>query len=172
MKRHVETPPRSSHAFVLGVLFLLFFSATSIQAQGYACHNLVVVITTTDPGASVSDVSCNHGDEVSTSDFSGNSLAAIVVVDQSAVYGPNCTITVTGSNEVTAELAVQQNFCALEAGRVTGSVSSGPAYLLQTLEGSYITAWPGVLVFSFVPPGSSFATDEMRDKVIGNARVQ
>lgn len=116
--------------------------------SSFDCGGLAVVISGTS--ALVSKVSCDHGFFEGTVP-AGNVVVtgepAIVFLSQSAVFGPDCTITVTGGGN-TAVLSVQQNFCAAQAGQITATVTAGNATMNGTAVGSFANNIPGIVWFT------------------------
>jgi hypothetical protein len=124
-------------------------SGVSALASPLSCSDLLVVITDASaPSISVgANVVCNHGYYVTTVPIRSSSLPIVVLLEQSAVYGPDCTITVSKGGS-TAVLAVQQNYCALEAGTITATVQSGNATATGSAGGSYADSYPGIAWFT------------------------
>jgi|GEM_PF-5889072 hypothetical protein len=114
-----------------------------------SCANLLVVVQdSTSPQASITKVSCDHGYFVSVvPGVSNPGQPAVLLLQQSAVYGPDCAITVS-KGSATAVLSVQQNYCAAEAGTITASVTSGSATLNGSVEGSFAAGLPGLVWFT------------------------
>ena len=117
-------------------------------ASSLTCTDLFIVISGTS--ASVAKVTCEHGyhgGTVPETRVIAAGKPAVVVLQQSAVYGPDCSITVSGGGN-TAVLSAQQNFCAAKAGQITASVTSGKATLNGKAEGSYGNNLPGLVWFT------------------------
>jgi hypothetical protein len=114
-----------------------------------SCANLFVVVQdASSPQASIAKVSCDHGYFVySVPGVSNPGQPSVLLFQQSAVYGPDCTITVS-KGSATAVLSVQQNYCAAEAGNITASVTSGSATLNGSATGSFAGAVPGLVWFT------------------------
>lgn len=108
------------------------------------CTLVNVDITSPDGPVTVNNnnVTCKHGYLQSITP--SNSNASTIVLTQSLSYGPDCTITFTVGS-CTAQIQVQQNYCALEAGSLTASVISGTASITSTQPGSYEGNEPGVV---------------------------
>jgi hypothetical protein len=117
-------------------------------ASSLTCTELFVVIN--GSSASVAKVTCEHGyhgGTVPESRVIAAGKPAVIVLQQSAAYGPDCSITVSSGGN-TAVLSAQQNFCALKAGMITASVTSGKATLNGTVVGSYGDNLPGLVWFT------------------------
>lgn len=116
--------------------------------------NFLNVVVTSFGAATVpmpNGVSCNHGYFISATPTVGNPLT--IQVEQSSVYGPDCTITVlSGGN--TYVIHVQQNFCALEAGKVEANIVTGDATIAGTASGSYGSSTPGQVAVTLSQPSS------------------
>lgn len=118
-----------------------------ISAGRPGCGDLLVVIT----GTSASQVTVNCRHAYSTKYLPATKAIdagkpAIITLEQSLPYGPDCTLSVTGGGD-SAVLTVQQNFCTLEAGTITASVTSGNATRTGSVEGSYADSIPGIVWF-------------------------
>lgn len=116
------------------------------------CSLLYVVVqnNSSDPAALVKSVTCNHGYFLGTVPSSNETTAgepAVLSFFQSAGWGPDCTITLSGLSS-TWVLAVQQNYCAFKSGSVTASVVSGSATMNGTSQGSFSGGLPGVVWFT------------------------
>jgi len=123
-------------------------AGATAAASALTCTELLVVIN--GSAGSVAKVTCEHGYHGGTVPESQKIAAgkpAVIVLQQSAVYGPDCAITVSGGGN-TAVLSAQQNFCALKAGQIKASVTSGKATLNGTAEGSYGDNLPGLVWFT------------------------
>jgi hypothetical protein len=121
--------------------------ATAVAAA-VGCTDLLVILSGTS--ASVAKVSCEHGyngPRVPDSSQITTGKPLVLFLQQSAVYGPDCTITVSGGGN-TAVVSVQQNFCAAKAGQITASVTSGSATLNGTAVGSFADNIPGIAWFT------------------------
>jgi hypothetical protein len=82
-----------------------------------------------------SGVACDHGN---LSSIETQENTKLVGLQQSASYGPDCTVTVTwAGGQKTAVIRGQQNFCALSAGNIIASVVSGPATITRIETGAY-----------------------------------
>lgn len=115
----------------------------------FNCNEFVVVVS--GSAGRVADVSCSHGDQLFLLPASGNiapGKPAVLFFKQSAIHGPDCTIRLKRGKSKTAVLSVQQNFCGLEAGTVTASVTSGQATFNAKAEGSYNDNLPGAAWFT------------------------
>ncbi len=133
--------------FVLSCWCLPMPYGAAAAAQN--CHFLNVNVSTIPSGLTVTvpdfGVNCSQGNFVSDNPSSSN--VSSVTTQQGDVSGPNCTYTfqiTSGSNIYTYKIVAQQNFCALEAGKITTSVlfSDGVVSLTST-EGSYAQNLPG-----------------------------
>ena len=114
-----------------------------------SCGDLLVVITGTS--GNVTKVSCDHGffeGNVPQTNIIVPGQPAVLFLQQSGAFGPDCTITITGPGSSNAVLAVQQNFCAAKAGQVTASVVSGSATSGGTAVGSFGSNLPGTAWFT------------------------
>jgi hypothetical protein len=123
-------------------------AGATAAASNLTCTDLFIVIN--GSSASVAKVTCEHGyhgGTVPESRVIAAGKPAVVVLQQSAAYGPDCTITISGGGN-TAVLSAQQNFCALKAGKITASVTSGRATLNGSAEGSYGSNLPGLVWFN------------------------
>jgi hypothetical protein len=123
-------------------------AGATAAASSLTCTELFIVIS--GSSASVAKVTCEHGyhgGTVPESRVIAAGKPAVVVLQQSAAYGPDCSITVSGGGN-TAVLSAQQNFCALKAGQITASVTSGRATLNGTAVGSYGDNLPGLVWFT------------------------
>lgn len=141
-----------------GAVAFLLLSAMSARAQTLqnGCSNLVVfVLSSSSQPSSIQGVSCSSGSVFSSNTQSFSStLPAVLQLGQSAAWGPDCTVTVSQGSQ-TAILQVQQNYCALGAGQITASVTSGPATLQGSVIGSYPLGLPGTVFFLFTPGGAA-----------------
>ncbi len=145
---------------VIGI-FAIGAAATALAAGGkqsaaplsanhqIGCNQAYVVIQSAS-NASITQVSCTHGNAnvVPSSSSIGPNQPGLVALNQSVGFGPDCTITVQGSSSNVATLSIQQNFCGLKAGQITASVVSGSAALIGTASGSYSSDLPGTIWFT------------------------
>lgn len=150
-----------------GTAALLLLSATAVRAQSAGgCANLMVIIQSTSSTPATIATDCHHGYFLTASSQTvTSSVPAIVVVEQSFGWGPDCTITVA-QGDSSAVLSVQQNKCFAKAGQITAS-ASGSATLLSTDVGSWGSFLPGVAYFLFDPGSGQSAV-----KAIQHPRVK
>lgn len=110
------------------------------------CARLLVIIT--GSSAKVDKVTCEHGFFRQLEPASGEirpGQPVVVSLEQSTVYGPDCTISIGGKERAT--VAAQQNFCGLKGGEVTASVVNGNARLTDKIRGGFPSS-PGMVFFS------------------------
>ncbi len=112
----------------------------AFDANGCTYLNVNINSPTGPASVTSSGVACDHGYLSSIQPSQSNTT--LVVLQQSAVYGPDCTVTIKVGAK-TAVIRAQQNYCALEAGNVLASVVSGPAVITGTQSGSYANSKPG-----------------------------
>jgi len=108
---------------------------------GLNCQYLVVYIY--GDSIKVVNESCDHGYFDYCLGQPGNQAC---VVQQSSVYGPDCTFTLSTGGTVKA----QQNYCAAEAGNITASVvqpGNPPVVLKGVQTGSWAQSIPGQVWF-------------------------
>jgi hypothetical protein len=65
-----------------------------------------------------------------------------VTLQQSALWGPNCSITITAGGS-TYVIRTQQNYCGLQAGSISAVVVGGAARITRVQEGSFGKSRPG-----------------------------
>jgi hypothetical protein len=132
------------HLSVLTCCFLLLANgamaaqpAAKKAASPNSCAYLDILFeSSTTAQVKSSGVACDHGNLSSIEPSQENTK--LVGLQQSASYGPDCTVTVTWADgKKTAVIRGQQNFCALAAGNIIASVVSGDATITRIEKGAY-----------------------------------
>jgi len=81
---------------ILILVILIIFPTYAFSAT---CTKLHTIISTDEESCAIKDVSCKHGYHDTTINKSFSSkYPAVVITEQSTLYGPKCTITVNCSN--------------------------------------------------------------------------
>jgi hypothetical protein len=106
------------------------------------CANLKIYLDSARGPAAVasSGVGCDRGYLTSIQPNETNTRE--VTLQQSALYGPNCSITITAGGS-TYVIRTQQNYCGLQAGSINAFVVGGAARITRVQEGSFISSRPG-----------------------------
>ena len=84
------------------------------------CGLLLVAIS--GSSAQVANVTCQRGFNLRNQTKITREQPGTVVLQQSTAFGPDCTITIRGSNSATASLSVQQNFCSSAGAEITAKI--------------------------------------------------
>lgn len=109
-------------------------------ANGCGYLNVYINSPTGPAAVSNSGVACDHG--YLSSIQPNQTDTKQVTLQQSSVYGPDCSITISVQNS-TYVIRTQQNYCGLEAGNINAYVVSGNAQITGIQTGSFAQGRPG-----------------------------